>query len=127
VVPAERLGSRKRLRPDPGRTVDRRRPHRRLPDGGLRRFLDLIEIKRPEGNLSFWASARDHGNLVPHTDLIKAITQASRYLFEIEREFDGLKFFERIGAVRAIKPRCVLIFGRSTGWRDDERARHIAS
>lgn len=84
-------------------------------------FLDLIEIKRPEGGLKFWADARDHGNLVPHTDLIKALTQTSRYLFEVERESDSTKFLERTGGVRVIKPRCVLIFGRSTGWGEDER------
>ena len=84
-------------------------------------FLDLIEIKRPEGGLKFWADVRDHGNLVPHADLIKALTQAARYLFEVERESDSTKFLERTGGIRVIKPRCVLIFGRSTGWGDDER------
>lgn len=84
-------------------------------------FLDLIEIKRPDGKLHFWADARDHGNVVPHADLVKAITQASRYLFEVECQADSLKFLKRLGGVRAIKPRCVLIFGRSAEWGEDER------
>jgi hypothetical protein len=84
-------------------------------------FLDPVEIKRPEGRLRFWAESLDHGNLVPHTDLIKAITQASRYILEVERESGNLKFFERIGGVKAIKPRCVLIYGRSADWGEKER------
>jgi hypothetical protein len=83
-------------------------------------FLDLVEIKRPEGKLRFWADARDHGNLVPHTELVKAITQASRYIFEVEREANSQKFSERVG-VRVVKPRCVLIYGRSDEWNEAER------
>ena len=84
-------------------------------------FLDLVEIKRPEGKLKFWADKLDHGNPVPHTELIKAITQASRYILEVERESNDLKFFERIGGVKAIKPRCVLIYGRSADWGAEQR------
>jgi hypothetical protein len=84
-------------------------------------FLDLVEIKRPEGKLKFWAAATDHGNYVPHLELIKAITQASRYILEVERESNDLKFFERVGGVKAIKPRCVLIYGRSADWSAEQR------
>ena len=45
---------------------------------------------RPTGGLRFWAPSRDHGNPIPHTDLIKAITQAHRYLYEIEQEANSL-------------------------------------
>ena len=79
-------------------------------------FLDIVEIKRPEGGLKFWQSSLDHGNYVPHSDLIKAITQASIYIHEVEREADSLKFSERVGGVRTIKPRCTLIYGRSNNW-----------
>jgi hypothetical protein len=84
-------------------------------------FLDLVEIKRPEGQLRFWADAKDHGNYIPHTTLIKAITQASRYVLEVEREANSVKFLERIGGVKAIKPRCVLIYGRSNEWTAEQR------
>lgn len=84
-------------------------------------FLDLVEIKRPEGTLKFWADAKDHGNYVPHSDLIKAIMQATRYVLEVEREANDLKFFERMKGVKAIKPRCVLIYGRSCDWNDKQR------
>lgn len=83
-------------------------------------FLDVVEIKRPEGELKFWSPTRDHGNLVPSSDLTKAITQAARYIFEIEREANSIKFQERIGGVKTVKPRGILIFGRSAGWGDDE-------
>jgi hypothetical protein len=43
-------------------------------------FLDIIEIKRPDRKLKFWADALDHDNYVPSADLIKAITQATKYL-----------------------------------------------
>jgi hypothetical protein len=83
-------------------------------------FLDIVELKRPGGGLRFWASSTDHGNAVPHADLVKAITQSQRYLFEIEREANSMKFADRVG-VRAIKPRCTLLFGRSHDWTEDQR------
>jgi len=83
-------------------------------------FLDVVEIKRPEGELKFWSPTRDHGNLVPSSDLTKAITQAARYIFEIEREANSIKFQERVGGVKTVKPRGILIFGRSSDWGDDE-------
>jgi hypothetical protein len=86
-------------------------------------FLDIIEIKRPGPEVRFWESSLDHGNYVPHAELTKAITQVSNYLFEIEREANSVKFLERIGGVSTIKPRCVLIFGRSDGW---DEAQHRA-
>ena len=84
-------------------------------------FLDVVEIKRPEGRLMFWADKLDHGNYVPSSDLTKAITQASRYIFEVEREANSVKFLERVDHVKTIKPRCILIFGRSNDW-DSERS-----
>jgi len=79
-------------------------------------FLDVIEIKRPEGGMYFWSKTMDHGNYVPSTDLIKAVTQATSYIYEIEREANSIKFLERVNNVKTIKPRCILIFGRSNDW-----------
>jgi len=84
-------------------------------------FLDVVEIKRPEGDLSFWAPTLDHGNYVPSTDLTKAIAQASRYIYEVEREANSIKFLQRVGGVKTVKPRCVLVFGRSNDW-DEQQA-----
>lgn len=58
----------------------------------------------------------DHGNYVPSSDLTKAVTQASRYIYEVEREANSVKFVERMGGVRTVKPRCTLVFGRSSEW-----------
>lgn len=79
-------------------------------------FLDIVEIKRPEGGLRFWATALDHDNYNPSIDLTRAITQASRYIYEVEREANSVKFLERVKGVRTVKPRCILIFGRSHDW-----------
>lgn len=84
-------------------------------------FLDIVEIKRPEGNLMFWAEGQDHGNYVPSSDLTKAITQATKYIYEVEREANSVKFLEKIGNVKTIKPRCILIYGRSNDWNNDQR------
>lgn len=83
-------------------------------------FLDVIEIKRPEGGMSFWSKAIDHGNYVPSTDLVKAVTQALSYIYEVEREANSIKFLERVDGVKTIKPRCILIFGRSNEWNDKQ-------
>lgn len=83
-------------------------------------FLDIIEIKKPEdGKLDFWSKTRDHGNLVPSSSLIKAITQATKYIYEVERESNSNKFLKRV-KVPIVKPRSILIFGRSNSWSDDE-------
>jgi hypothetical protein len=84
-------------------------------------FLDVIEIKRPEGQLKFWSDTLDHNNYIPSADLVKAITQASKYLYELEREANSVKFLERVGNVKTIKPRCILIFGRSQNWNSEQR------
>lgn len=84
-------------------------------------FLDIIEIKRPSGNLKFWADSQDHGNYVPSSELTKAITQATKYIYEVEREANSVKFHERIGSIKTIKPRCILIFGRSCDWNNNQK------
>ena len=81
-------------------------------------FLDVVEIKRPGGGLQFWSTSLDHGNYVPSIDLTKAITQATRYIYEVERETNSLKFLERVDGVKTVKPRCILIFGRSIDWNN---------
>ncbi|MBO6686816.1 MAG: DUF4263 domain-containing protein, partial [Parvibaculum sp.] len=84
-------------------------------------FLDIIEIKRPHPDIKFWSSNRDHNNIVPSSDLIKAVTQAHAYVYEVEREVNSVKFAKRMDGVEAVKPRCVLVFGRSNNWDDDEK------
>ena len=82
-------------------------------------FVDLVEIKKPNG-LQFWSATKDHNNYVPSTDLIKAITQCLNYIYAIEREANSVKFIEKTKS-KVIKPRCILIFGRSNDWNDEQR------
>ena len=84
-------------------------------------FIDIIEIKRPDRDLTFWHSSKDHNNYIPSLDLIKAITQASKYINEIEKRANDLDFHERADKMKVIKPRCVLIFGRSNNWNGEQR------
>ncbi len=79
-------------------------------------FIDIVEIKNP--NLSIWSKSLDHDNLIPSTDIIKAITQVENYIFELERESDSNKFLEKTDGVSVIKPRATLIYGRSNDWND---------
>lgn len=81
--------------------------------------LDVIEIKLPSEPL--WANGRDHDNLVPSSGLVKAITQAQNYQFELEREMNSVKMQERIGGVPIAKPRALLVIGRSDGWLIEHR------
>lgn len=83
-------------------------------------FLDIVEIKKPNG-LKFWADTKDHDNYIPSSDLIKAITQCQNYLYEIERESNSAKFLERTNGTKIIKPRCLLVFGRSNDWSEDKQ------
>lgn len=84
-------------------------------------FLDIIELKRPDGGFHFWSPQKDHDNFVPHSDLIKAITQTANYIYEVEREMNSIKFLSRTGHVPVVKPRAVLIYGRSYDWDDEKR------
>lgn len=84
-------------------------------------FVDLVEIKRPEGSLKFWADSTDHDNLIPSQDLIKAITQVQNYLVELEKEMDSIKTKKRLNGSAIIKPRATLIFGRSNSWGEPQK------
>lgn len=82
-------------------------------------FVDLIEIKRSNG-LEFWMKDKDHGNRVPSTDLIRAITQSANYVYKLEQKANDADFQDRL-TVKTIKPRIVLIFGRSNKWGKEEK------
>ena len=83
-------------------------------------FLDIVEIKRPHDGLQFWAKNKDRDNHVPSSDLIRAIAQSTKYIYEVERESNSVKFQKRVGDTKVIKPRCTLIFGRSNDWDDEQ-------
>lgn len=81
-------------------------------------FLDLVEIKKP--NLRFWTEPDSHGNYKPSADLVAAITQCLNYLYRVERKADSDDFRERVGGVRTVKPKCMLVYGRSNNWVDKQ-------
>lgn len=78
-------------------------------------FLDIIEIKKP--GLRLWSGPLDHGNLIPHSDLVKAITQANNYLFQLEKKMNSIEDVKRFSCPIA-RPRAVLLHGRSDGWQE---------
>ncbi len=83
-------------------------------------FVDIVEIKRPDGKLKFWNDNKDHNNLIPSQDLIKAITQTQNYIQSLEEEMNSVKMQKKLGNASIVKPRATLIFGRSFDWRDKE-------
>jgi len=83
-------------------------------------FVDVVEIKKP-GIDKFWCDTLDHNNYVPTSELTKAIIQCQNYIFEIERQSNSVEFLERVKNKKVIKPRCLLIFGRSNNWNDEQR------
>ena len=84
-------------------------------------FVDIVEIKKPSKDLNFWHKTTDHNNNVPSLDLTKAISQSTKYIYEVEREANSVKFLEKVGSIKTIKPRCILIFGRSNDWNDAQK------
>lgn len=84
-------------------------------------FVDIVELKRPNGQLKFWNTKQDHNNLIPSQDLIKAITQTQNYIQSLEEEMNSAKMLKRIGNASIVKPRATIIFGRSLDWGDEER------
>lgn len=81
-------------------------------------FLDLVEIKKP--NLRFWTEPDSHGNYKPSVDLIAAITQCLNYIYRVERKADSDDFRERVCGVRTVKPKCMLVYGRSVDWNEKQ-------
>ena len=84
-------------------------------------FLDIVEIKRPEGTMQFWADKQHHGNYVQSHELTKAITQATNYIHQLELKANIVESVERFDDIKTIKPRCTLIFGRSNNWNQAQR------
>lgn len=81
-------------------------------------FLDVVEIKRPD--LPFWTKPDSHGNLCPSSQLTAAITQCLNYLYKIELQSNSVEFMERVDDTKTVKPQCMLVYGRSVAWHEDE-------
>jgi len=81
-------------------------------------FLDVVEIKKPD--LPFWTKPDSHGNLCPAAPLTAAITQCLNYLYRIELQSNSVEFLERVGGTKTVKPQCMLVYGRSDSWGEEE-------
>lgn len=82
-------------------------------------FLDLVEIKVP--SLRFWTGPDSHGNYTPSAELVSSITQCLNYLYRIEKQTDSLDFHQRVSGVKIVKPKCMLVYGRSNNWNEQQK------
>jgi len=78
-------------------------------------FIDLIELKRPKYEL--FKFDESHNSYYPSPDLSKAIGQCIYYLKEIEEYKIHL---EKKHKVRILKPRIMLIAGRTKNFSTDQ-------
>ena len=81
-------------------------------------FLDVVEIKRSDA--PFWIGPDSHGNLCPSAPLSAAIMQCLNYLYKIELQSNSVEFLQRVGGTKTVKPQCLLVYGRSNTWGEDE-------
>lgn len=81
-------------------------------------FLDLVEIKVP--SLKFWIGPDAHNNYNPSAELVASISQCLNYLYRIEIKADSVDFQERHSGVKVVKPKCLLVYGRSDNWNQTQ-------
>jgi hypothetical protein len=88
-------------------------------------FMDIIEIKTPDA--PFWALDRS-GNyfkyrskhLIPNSELQGAIAQTTKYIVQAEKKVDSREYIDDHGGVIPLKPRGLVIHGRSKAWGVEE-------
>lgn len=85
-------------------------------------YIDIFEIKKPTTELL--SKNTDRGNYYWHTETVKAITQAEKYLAAVERK--GANLVEDVRRekgidIKVIKPRAFLIIGSSEQIKDENR------
>lgn len=83
-----------------------------IPFRALDGFLDIVELKLPTA--SFWTAENN-----PNSELIKAIMQCTRYIAVAERKANDYEKIKELGC-DIVKPRITLIYGRSSGWTDEQ-------
>ncbi|AQX50416.1 Shedu immune nuclease family protein [Elizabethkingia anophelis] len=85
-------------------------------------YLDIFEIKKP--TTSLLSADTDRGNYYWHSETVKAIVQAEKYLYNAERKAstlaEDIQREDRI-EVKVIKPRAILIIGHSNQLDNDEK------
>lgn len=90
-------------------------------DGG---FMDIVELKRPD--LDFWATTSAGATFlyrkkypIPDPELQGAIAQTAGYILQAEKHVSDTDFFAT-HHVRPLKPRGLVVHGRSVAWGDAE-------
>ena len=88
-------------------------------------FVDIIEIKHP--HYDFWSKNRngDYDKYRDHlqiSDEVKgSITQATNYIFQMEKKFSDVDWQRENGCDAPVKPTCTIIIGRSANWGIEEK------
>ena len=88
-------------------------------------FIDIVEIKHP--HIEFWqkyskGDYKKYRNFLQHSEELKgAITQATNYIFLIEKKFSDPDWCKKNRCETPVKPKCTVIFGRSDDWLIDAK------
>ncbi len=88
-------------------------------------FIDIVEIKHP--HIDFWQKERSgaykryRGFLQQGEELKGAITQATNYIFQVEKKFSDPDWCRVNNCETPVKPKCTIIFGRSNNWKIEEK------
>ena len=88
-------------------------------------FIDIVEIKDP--HLEFWQTdssgeyKRYRGFLQHSEELKGAITQATNYIFQVEKKFSDPDWCRENKCETPVKPKCTVISGRSEKWQIEEK------
>lgn len=85
-------------------------------------FLDILEIKIPE-KIIIRKDSSHAGSYFWDNELSKAIGQIVNYLYQIElHQLEIAKNLKKIGIeVMTIKPRAIILVGRSEEWSEEEK------
>lgn len=81
-------------------------------------YTDIAEIKLPCQEI--WTKSKDHDNYVPRAEVTRAIVQCVNYVFFLENRTNDLEKKEKLDS-KIIKPKCLLIIGRSKDWNDKQK------
>jgi len=88
-------------------------------------FIDIVEIKHP--HIDFWQKDRNgnyqkYRNFLQQSEELKgAITQATNYIFQVEKKFSDPDWCRKNNCETPVKPKCTVIFGRSNDWELEEK------
>ncbi|MCG2690171.1 DUF4263 domain-containing protein [Candidatus Parcubacteria bacterium] len=88
-------------------------------------FIDIAEIKHP--HIEFWqkdssGNYKKYRNFIQQSEELKgAITQATNYIFQVEKKFSDPDWCRKNGCETPVKPKCTVIFGRSDKWAIEEK------